>query len=181
MPDKEYSPHKWSSGEKITAARLNAMEMGIAGAVSKDADKQFEIIRQGKNMYLRAYDVDTGKKCTVMLEPNTLNYCLSSIYSEGHGENYSTFITGASLLDTGAYATISAADVEGASEILVNSQNGITFKTKEQEITLAEIVAKITALKIKGCEINITGNVVDGTLTLSDDSTVPINGTYNGN
>lgn len=173
-----YEAHTWSDGETITAERMNALEQGVANeqvgpqgpqgpkgdpgeqgpqgsqgpkGEKGDAGAQGPAGTAGTNATI------TSATATV---DNTTSDAPTCTVTLGGTESARTF----AFAFTGLKGAVGAAGPKG--DTGADGAKGDTG------------AAGADAPTITACEINISGATVSGTLTMSDETTVPITGTY---
>lgn len=145
-----YEKQTWNTGDVITAEKLNHIETGIE---NEQVGPQGNPGTAGTNATITSASATVDNTSGTPAVEVTLGGTESArtfafAFTGLKGAKGDTGATGAKG-DTGAQGPQGAAGTAGAN-----------------------------APTIKSCEINVNGTVISGTLTLSNETTVPITGTY---
>lgn len=174
-----YEPKNWETGNIITAADMNHIEDGIAN-IELTPGPQGEPGPQGP----RGEQGETGATgpagtaATITDVTATVDANVGTPTVEvtmGGTAQARTFAFAFKNLKgaTGAQGPAGADGTDGA-----KGDKGDTGAQGPAGATGSPGAAGKDAPTITACEINVSGATVSGTLTLSDQSTVPITGTY---
>ncbi len=173
-----YSKTTWNTGDKITAEKLNNIETGVGNALEKPA-------ADGAEGQILARNADGT---------------LAWTNKPADGKNGADGADGVAGKITAVTATVDANTGTPAVEVTLGGtetartvalafknlkgakgdkgDTGATGATGADGKDGAAGAAGKDAPTIKSCVINVNGATVSGTLTLSDNSTVAITGTY---
>lgn len=168
-----YEPKTWETGKTIDAASLNHIEQGIAN-IELTPGPQGETGPRGTTGATGpAGEAATITDVTATVDDNVGTPSVQ--VTVGGTEQARTFAFAFKNLK-GATGAQGPAGADGA-----KGDKGDTGEQGPQGQTGATGspgAAGKDAPTITACEINVSGATVSGTLTLSDQSTVPITGTY---
>lgn len=160
-----YEKQTWNTGDVITAEKLNHIETGIENEQVGPQGPPGEKGDPGP----QGNPGTAGTNATITSASATVDNTSGTPAVEvtlGGTESARTF----AFAFTGLKGAKGAKGDTGAT--------GAKGDTGAQGPQGAAGAAGANAPTIKSCEINVNGTVISGTLTLSDDSTVSITGTY---
>ena len=165
-----YEPKTWETGNTIDAASLNHIEQGIAD-IELTPGPQGETGPQGPQGTTGA----TGPAG----EAATITDVTATVDANVGTPSVQVTVGGTAQARTFAFAFKNLKGATGAQGPAgADGAKGDTGEQGPAGATGSPGAAGKDAPTITACEINVSGATVSGTLTLSDQSTVPITGTY---